>query len=101
MNKDTRQLPEWSKDIKKWMGEQGAMSNLQRDFVFFIEDSLVQPLRKKALDEKDKRVIAEKKARNLNYLTDQLAEQLAAAQHTIDKLEKQLEHAKINQTTTI
>lgn len=98
---EVRTLPEWSKEVKKWMGEQGAMSNLQRDFVFFIEDSIIQPLRKKALEERSNRTESEKKTNEYKMVVDSLAERNGKLIAELDRLKQQLSFKEnlLNQLT--
>jgi hypothetical protein len=81
----TRIMPSWVKDVKKWMGDQGAMTNLQIEFVCYLEDSLIQPLRKEALRQKQLAELANAKSDRLLKLTDELAEENARLQMEINK----------------
>lgn len=69
-----RPLPAWAKDLKKWMGEAGAMTNLQQDFIFHIEDSLIAPLKKNALNAKAEKELMKEKVRELLHTVEEMAE---------------------------
>jgi hypothetical protein len=73
-----RELPQWSKSLKKWMGDNGAMTNLQKEFIFHLEDSLIQPLKAAAVKAKREKEVAEKTIQEhldtIKYLTQRNAQ---------------------------
>lgn len=87
---NNRELPQWSQNLKKWMGENGAMTNLQKDFIFHIEDSLIQPLKKSAVNSKKEAELMKEKNTMLRDLNDRLIEEKAALEIALKSLRSRI-----------